>query len=431
MSETEQGKAEYKTGGWSAHYTLIICCLLYIVNYMDRQVFAAVLEPMKKALGLDDGQMGLISSVFLFGVALLAIPTAYIADRWGRRKTLGLMAFFWSIFTFLTGMATNFITLLIPRGLVGIGEAGFAGAGAAAISAAYPQKTRGKVLGIFGMSITIGAGIGMFLGGTIGKQWGWQAPFFIFAIPGIILGILAFFIRDYKTPAAPANGAVKISFWKSMIKLFKIRTLAWVLVGYGISNIMSMALLTWGSAYIVRAWNVDIQVANNNLVLIIIAGLIGAPLGGWLSDIWFRKNVKGRLYLAAICVFAASVLGIIAIYLQFKPVWGMVFGILWGIMAVMSLPCVWSACLDVAPLALRGSTGGVMLFCLYVLGGGWAPWLVGLISKSMGESATSLGIALMLASLTGIIGAICYLISSKWYASDMENVKGEILISEK
>jgi MFS family permease len=375
--------------------------------------------------------MGLISSVFLFSVALLAVPTAYLADRWGRRRTLGLMAFFWSIFTFFTGMASNFTTLLLPRSLVGVGEAGFAGAGAAAISAAYPQRMRGRVLGIFAMAIILGAGIGMILGGFIGKQMGWRAPFFIFPIPGIILGILAFFMRDYKAQPDTLSGEAGVSFWKSLVTLVKIRTLAWVLLGYGISNIMSMALMAWGPAYICRAWNVDIQVASNSFVLVIVVGLIGAPLGGYLSDIWFRNNIKGRLFLPSITVFTSSILGILAIYMEFRPFWGMLCGVLWGILAVMSLPAVWSACVDVAPVALRGSTGGIMLLCLYVLGGGWAPWLVGIISKSLGESASSLGTALMLASLTGIMGCMCYFVSAGYYASDIEKVKGESLISEK
>ena len=137
---SEDKSGEYKTGGWRAHYVLIICTLLYIINYMDRQVFSVILQPMKIDLGLTDAECGLASTVLIFGMAFFSFPIAYLIDRWSRRKAIGLMAILWSIATFATGFARNFTGLLIPRFFVGLGEAGFVPGGTAMISASYPKE---------------------------------------------------------------------------------------------------------------------------------------------------------------------------------------------------------------------------------------------------------------------------------------------------
>ena len=106
--------SELKTGGWRAHYVLIVCTMLYIINYMDRQVFSVILQPMKIDLGLTDAQCGLASTVLIFGMAFFSFPIAYLIDRWSRRKAIALMAILWSIATFTTGLARNFMAVLIP-----------------------------------------------------------------------------------------------------------------------------------------------------------------------------------------------------------------------------------------------------------------------------------------------------------------------------
>lgn len=174
---------ELQTGGWSSHYVLIVCTLLYAVNYMDRQVFSVVLQPMKVDLGLTDAQCGLASTVLILGMALFSFPIAHMVDRWSRKKSMSIMAILWSGFTFLTGLATNFIGVIIPRAFVGLGEAGFVPGGTAMVGASYSKENRGKALGIFHIAIPLGAAAGVMIGGVISAQYGWRTPF-LFCHPG-------------------------------------------------------------------------------------------------------------------------------------------------------------------------------------------------------------------------------------------------------
>ncbi len=179
---------EYKVGGWRAHYILIICSLLYMVNYMDRQVLSAVLEPMKQDLGLSDTQAGSLMTVFLLSIALFSLPLAYMVDRWSRRKAIALMAIFWSAFTFITGLGKSFLGVLIPRSLVGVGEAGFSSGGTAMLAAVYPPESRGRVMGVFNLVIPLGASLGVILGGYLSKNHGGWGPIMVGGISDALGG---------------------------------------------------------------------------------------------------------------------------------------------------------------------------------------------------------------------------------------------------
>jgi len=420
---------QYQAGKGASIYILIICTLLYMVNYMDRQVVAAVVEPMKAALSLNDSDVGILGSVFLLSIALFSFPVAYLVDRWSRRKAIAIMAILWSGFTFLTGKAWNFWSLFVPRSLVGVGEAGFSAGGTAMIGAAYSSKKRGAAMGIFNMAVPLGIALGSVLAGAIAKTQGWQAPFLYFAIPGVIFGILALFMKDYKTVTTTSATGSKVTFGQSIKTLFKIPSLVWVLVGYGLANIMSMSFLFWTPAFVGRAWGVDVVAANAVMVPIVLAAIVGSPLGGVLADIWFKKDPRGRLYIPAITIFLSAICLAAAIYLQFKGI-GMVLVIAYGVLNVMAIPCLSAISQDVAPAAQKGLVWGLMVFCMYVFGGGWSPYLVGAISDSLGQGAQALGTALTIACIGGILGGICYLMAAKPYPADLEKVKHEQLMAE-
>jgi len=421
---------EYKAGAGGKLYILITCTLLLMVNFMDRQVVAAVVEPMKAALGLNDGEMGVLGTVFLLSIAVFSFPISHLIDRWSRRKAIGIMALLWSMFTAANGFAWNFWSFLVPRSLVGVGEAGFVPGGSAMIGAAYSKKARGIAMGVFNAAVPLGIALGSLAGGIIAKQYGWQAPFLIFAIPGIALAVMAFFMKDYKTVEANQTPGVKVTFGHSIVSLFKIPTLVWTFIGYGLANIMSMSFLFWSPAFIGRAWGVDVQAANGILVPIVLAAIIGSPAGGILADMWFRKNPRGRLYIPAITIILSAFFLAAALYLQLKGPLGIVLIIIYGILNVMAIPCIMAMAQDVAPVAQKGLVWGAMIFFMYVFGGGWSPYLVGAISNALGQDAQALGTALIIASLGGVLGGLCYFMASRPYIADMDKVKHEHLLAE-
>jgi MFS family permease len=425
------GGTEYKTGGWSAHYILIICSLLYMVNYMDRQVLAAVLEPMRLDLGLNDRHMGVINTVFLLSIALFSFPVAFMVDRWSRRKAVGFMALFWSLFTFLTGLGRSFVTVLIPRAFVGVGESGFSAGGTALISAAYDPEKRGRTMAVFNLVIPLGAAIGVILGGMLSAKYNdWRVPFYVFAVPGVILGILAFFMRDYKTVHELDSTGKRRGFFKSLAGLFKIPTLSWMYVGYGVRNIMNFAAIFWVPAYIMRAQLVAEDVASKKFGMIMLMAIIGAVVGGILADTWQKKNRRARMLLPVIGDSLAAIVLITALLFEFKGA-GFYIGLLWGALVMLGTPALNAVSQDVVSPAYKGMSWGMAVFCMYVFGGGWAPILVGEISRKLGNNAASLQTALIIAACSGFVASIILWLGSRPYPADMDKVKGAKLQTEK
>ena len=438
---------EFKIGGIGAHMVLIICSLLYMVNYMDRQVLSAVLEPMRLDLGLNDAQAGVIQTVFLLSIAFFSFPVAFLVDRWSRKKSIGLMAIIWSVFTFLTGKGLNFLTVIIPRAIVGVGEAGFSAGGTAMITAAYPKESRGKVMGVFNLVIPLGAALGVILGGMIAESSGsWRTPFYVFAIPGIVLGIAAFFMRDYKTVVDVDEEGKKRGFWKAGADLFKIPTLKWVFIGYGIHNIMAFSVLTWFSAYFMRSQGITVDKAGTLLGIISLMAVVGAPLGGFLADTWQKKNNKARMLLPAVADLVSALVLIGALLLKVQGI-GFYLALAWGVVFMMGLPALSAVTQDVVPPGLKGMAWGMTVLTMYVFGGGWAPYAVGAISdgifaflggaaegiteaEALVFKAEGLRYALMIAATSGVIGSIFFFLGAKKYPTDVEKVKDITLEAE-
>ena len=419
----------YKTGGWRAHYVLIVCTLLYVINYMDRQVFAVILQPMKIDLGLTDAQCGLASTVLIFGMAFFSFPISHLIDRWSRRKAIGIMAILWSGFTFATGLAKNFTGVLIPRAFVGLGEAGFVPGGTAMISASYPKERRGWAMGIFHIAIPLGAAAGVILGGLISARMGWRAPFLFFAIPGVILGIMAFFMKDYKTADDTGHQGGFKNFFVALRNVLQLPTMRWYYLALGIAVFMTSSVLVWLPSLMMRMLNISEDKAGLLFGAIGLAAIIGAPLGGFLADFWQKKNPRGRMYIPAVAYIAGGLLLIVVIVLRFSPL-GIALAVLYGIAAAMAMPAIAAISQDVVPVAHKGLSMGLAIFAQYMFGGAWGPYVVGAVSDTLGGGAEGLSIGVALCGAFGVVAGVLFLIAARTYPEDSQKVKDEAILAE-
>ncbi len=420
---------KYNVGGWNAHFILITCTLLYVINYMDRQVFSVILQPMKMELGLTDAQCGLASTVLILCMALFSFPISHMIDRWSRKKSIGIMALLWSGFTFATGLARNFVGVIIPRTFVGLGEAGFAPGGVAMVSASYPPQSRGRALGIFHIAIPLGAAAGVMIGGLVSAKFGWRTPFYYFAIPGVILGILAFFMKDYKTVEVAGASAGLKGFGIAFVNVLKVPTTRWFWPALGLTVFMSSSVLVWLPSLVMRIMNVNEATSGMIVGGIGLSAIIGAPLGGFLADLWQKKNPRGRMFIPAFANIAAAVLIFLAILLKLSAL-GIAIGVLYGVVVSMTIPAFAAVSQDIVPAAHKGLSMGLCVFAQYVFGGAWGPYVIGAISDALGGGADGLSIALMLSTVIGLIGGIFFLLAARTYPADAERVKNETILAE-
>ena len=172
-------------------YVLGLLTVVYIVNFVDRQVLSILLESIKLDLGLSDTQLGLLSGT-AFGLfyATLGIPIARLADIFSRKLVIVVSLALWSAMTALCGSASGFAMLLLYRVGVGVGEAGGSPPSHAVISDLFAPENRGAALGIFSLGVPVGILVGLLAGGWLDESLGWRTAFVVVGLPGLVLSVI-------------------------------------------------------------------------------------------------------------------------------------------------------------------------------------------------------------------------------------------------
>ena len=218
MAAPQPGRSQQPTslaseiGGGYANYALAVLVLVYVFNFLDRQIITVLAEDIKRDLGLSDADIGfLYGTAFAVFYAIFGIPLGKVADVWDRRLLISVGLAFWSLMTAASGLARGFLHLGAARIGVGVGEASATPAAFSMLSDYFPLERRTTVLAIYSSGVYIGAGIGIFLGGWILDLWngawpdaadapfglaGWQAAFFIVGLPGLLMSLWVRTLRE-------------------------------------------------------------------------------------------------------------------------------------------------------------------------------------------------------------------------------------------
>jgi len=428
--ESTKDSKDFGKGGVSAWVTLTVCSLLFMLNYMDRQVLSVVLEPMRKDLGLSDTQAGMLQSIFLLCIALFAFPVGALVDRWSRKKSIGLMALIWSVATFMTGLGKNFVGVILPRTFVGVGEAGFSSGGTAMITAAFPASFRSRAMGIFNAFMALGIALGVVLGGYLSANFGgWRTPFYFFAIPGVILGIIAFFLKDYKT-VEEGSSAGK-GFWQNAAYVFKVPSMRWIFVGAGLTNFSNYAMLAWFPTLLIRTMKVGEDKAGLIMGIIVVGSIIGTFLGGYLADLWYRRNIKGRVLVASWAALAALGFVVAGIFLlgigQYMVAFIMLF--IYAVISATWLPGINVASQEVVHPRNKAMAWGMAVLFMYLIGAP-SPAIVGAISDLIGGGVAGLQYAMLIPPFVGVFASLCFWRCSVNYPRDVDKIKNLVLEAE-
>ncbi len=406
-----------------------MCLLLYTLSYMDRVVLTVVMQPMKLELGWSDTQLGALQTAYMLSYGALAIPTAYMVDRWSRKKSIGVLGLILNAFSGLTGLAWNFVSMIIPRIFCGAGATGVVTGSITMITAAYPKIRHGRSMGVFNIGIPLGIALGAAVGGVMAHNFGWRSPFLLLGGIGLVLSLAAFFLKDYKT----VKEGVTVSLgglWQSIIALLRIPTLRWYYLGYAMMLVTSLAQIYWMPTYLIRQFNMGTDTAGYLTCIISLVAVIGAFVGGALSDFWYKRNRKGRLWLPAVSsAVSALVMAASFLIFSFNFTLGLVLIFIFGIINMIAIPALSVISQDVVPVSYKGLSYGVASLCMYALGGAWAPVLVGSISDALGGGAAGLMWAVVIACSGGLLAAICFVMGARYYIADEDRVKDSLLRS--
>jgi MFS family permease len=419
MKKPEDRSGYLFSKGYS-NYVFILLFLLYMFDYIDRMVVTNMFVSIEKDWGISHTQSGMLVSAVYWAIVLLTFPVSILVDRWSRTKTIGIMAILWSLATALCALTGNFVQLFMARMLIGIGEAGYAPGGSAMISGLYPIEKRSKMMGLWNASIPLGTAIGVLLGGIIAVKLGWKHAFGIVAIPGFIVAVLFLFVKDYKTVDLSfidkTNNKVKMER-KDMVKEFMTKpSVIYTYFGIAAVVFVTTSLITWLATYFHNVRDLPQIKAGNMASAVMVLALVGAPLGGFLTDRWRKKQTNARLLFPALSTLLTAILLFSALYI-FKGIVQYVFFLAMGISIMLFISGAAAVTQDVIHPGLRAASYAIAVVIQNLIGSSTAPIVMGKI-----YDLSNIQTALAVLPFVLILGSFLFYMGSRHYVRDMEKV---------
>lgn len=411
------------------NYIFILLFLLYMFDYIDRMIVTSMFIHIEQDLGITHTQSGLLVSAVYWAIVLLTFPVSILVDRWNRTKTIGIMAVIWSIATALCALTGNFVQLVLARALIGIGEAGYAPGGSAVISGLYPEEKRSKMMGLWNASIPLGTAIGVLLGGIIAVRLGWKHAFGLVALPGLIVAILFFFVKDYKTVDLSFTNSNNEKVRMKKADIFKefISRPSLILTYFGFAAVVfvTTSLITWLSTYFHATRDISSETAGSMASAVMVLAIVGAPLGGIITDRWRRTNIRARLLFPTITSVLSAIFLLIALWMTSGTL-QYVFFLLMGVTVTAFVPAAAAVTQDVIHAGMRAMSYAVAVVVQNLLGASTAPLVIGRL-----YDLYDIKTAMALLPFMLILGAILFYAGSRFYEKDLNKTVKVKLVAEE
>ncbi|HEX9983932.1 MAG TPA: MFS transporter [Thermoanaerobaculia bacterium] len=391
-----------------ATYALAILTFINLFNYIDRWVVAAVLESLKRELGMSDTQLGLLGTGFIVIYTLTSPVFGSLGDIRRRPPLVALGVAIWSLATGIAGFARGFWSLLFARSTVGIGEAAYGTIAPALIADYFPLERRGRALSVFFMAIPVGSAAGYILGGLADHTWGWRAAFWIAGFPGLLLALLVMFVKDpprgqYDPPAPKRTGP-----WYSPYRdLVRNRPYMLSVLGYGAYTFALGGLAYWMPAFLERVRGMPRAEATVTFGIIAVAtGFVGTFAGGWLGDFFLKRSKQSYLWVSGIATLVAAPVTFVALTSPSKPVY-LTAIVIAEVLIFMCTGPVNSAIINAVAPGERATAVGLSVFVMHVLGDIPSPPLIGALSdaSSLDRAFLIIPVAVFIAGLIWIYAA--------------------------
>lgn len=389
---------------------LTILLAVNLLNYIDRQVLYAVFPLIKTDLQISDTSLGLLGSAFMLSYMVSAPLFGWIGDRKNRVHLAAGGLAIWSFATMGAGFTRSYGALLAARGAVGIGEASFGTVSPGLISDYFRQEQRGRMLSYFYLAIPVGSALGYLFGGVVGQNFGWQNAFLLAGLPGLLLAIPLWRLRD---PRRGSNVAVDHTAggYKEFMRnrSFITATLAMAAMTFALGG-----LAQWAPSFLNRMHGLDVAKGNTIFgALTVVSGIVGTLAGGWLGDRMQARSQSGYLLVSG---------------------WGFVLGapvLAWAIVANDLSSCLAAifvaetllflntgplntVIVNVSPAKARAMAFAINIFAIHALGDAVSPAVIGSLSDAFGLRS-----AMLITPGAIVIAAFFCFLCCRWIAADV------------
>ena len=365
-------------------YALVILAIVYMFNFIDRQILAILLPAIREEFHVSDAWLGFLTGpAFAMFYIVLGIPIARYADRHNRRNLIAFAVALWSGMTALSGFVTNFVQLALARVGVGIGEAGCSPPAHSMIADYYPPEQRSTAMGIYTVGISAGIMLAYMLGGWVAQNIGWREAFLIVGLPGLMLALVVR-LTVIEPPRGHSEGrqaAEKRPPWLETLRFLWTRSsFVHMTIAAGLSSFVGYAVINFMPTFLVRSFGMDLSTLGFWLGPILgIAGGAGFFLGGYIADHLGQTSRQRALGFIGFTVLLTAVPYAVMFLSESWLVAILVF-IVPACTANVYLAPVLAQAQGLVSLRMRAVTSAIALLIINIIGLLFGPQVTGILS---------------------------------------------------
>lgn len=370
--------------GAQRRYAMVILAIVYMFNFVDRQILAILLPAIKAEFGASDAVLGMLAgTAFALFYVTLGVPIAQYADRANRRNLLAACVAIWSAMTAVSGFAQNIWHLALARIGVGVGEAGCSPAAHSMISDLYPPEQRSTAMGFYTLGISSGIMLAFLAGGWVVTNMGWREAFFVVGLPGLVLAaIVRYTLVEPERGSSEGRAASEAppTLMQTLRFLAKRQSFVHMSIAAGLSAFVGYAVLSWMPSFMDRSFGKAYGELLVWLGLILgIAGGAGFFFGGYIADRVGRTQQSKALKFIAVTVFISAGLSTL-MYLTNSWQLSLLLFIIPAAMTNVYLAPVLAQTQSLVGLRMRSVASALVLLIINVIGLALGPWATGLLS---------------------------------------------------
>jgi MFS family permease len=425
-------------------YALGLLLVVYISNFIDRQILTILAEAIRLDLGLSDTALGFLGGLaFAVFYTVAGIPIARWADRGTRRTIIALGLFIWSGMTALTGLARSFTELALARVGVGLGEAACSPPAHSLLSDYFPPERRGTAFAIYALGIPIGSAIGTFTGGWIKELFDWRTAFYVVGLPGLLLALVVRFTlrepargaseHDRVPPQAahgePPPSEARHSSVRDVLRFMnRLRSFRHMSFAAALHAFYGYGAALFLPVFLIRVHGFSEGELSTWLALIsLFGGGFGTFLGGWLGDRLAPHDQRWYMGVPGIAT-ALAIPFAIAFYLWPDRYGALLFAVPAAILGPMYLGPTFAMAQGLARPHMRALVSAILLFVINLIGLGFGPQVVGILSDALAPSQgiESVRYALLVVVVTGAAwSTVHYALAARTLREDLAASQAE------
>lgn len=387
---TPAGQASAPAAGY-AWWPLAVLVAINVLNFYDRQVAGAVVEPVRKEFHLSDTQIGGLNTAFTILYGLVGLPLGRLADKVSRKKLLAIGIAIWALMTASARWINSYSFLVFSRLGVGVGEATAAPTATSWIGDLFPPEKRSKPLALFMLGVPVGGALSFFLSGPIAQKLGWRVAMLAAAAPALLLIPLLLMLHEPARGASEKHAPIAKdagSIWA----VLRVPTFWWIAISGALVNFNLYAIASFLPAFFSRTHHMNVARAGITMgIIYAIGGVLGGSVAGVWGDRIVQRNRSGRMKIASIAALLAVPLmyfgihqgaGSISVALPLLTIGYGLLNMYYGL--------VYASIQDIVAPALRGTSMAIYFLVMYLGGASWGTLIIGGMSDRFALHAAHL-----------------------------------------